>query len=645
MNSKMFKLVSLSLIAVIFCQSALAVEYYLRAGQTTLTMPGGQVITMWGFAQDSSFGVLDGTVQIPGPQLTVPADDPNLVIWLDNNLAEQVSIVIPGQNAVVTPVKFTDAQGRGRIRSFTHETDAGNTTAVKYEWKNFHPGTFLYHSASHAAVQVQMGLYGCVKKDALTVNLGSAGQYNVVVFEDAYQHASSSEGNIAIGKNAWYQNFGIATTLSGIDARLVVGENITSFDSGSIGSNPLDPNTLGNIYVFANSNLNLVGYNKLITGDSKKFDFTAVKNYLLEASAYWAGLTANGTDVAGGGSLTLTGTDPTLNIFSVSGADVSSSTYFVIDVPAGSTVLVNIDGTSVQMQGFGSSLTGATPNHILYNFYQATSLTIDGGSPLGSILAPKAATAFGSGHIEGSLIVKSLGTLVAQSDGATQNIPFAGSLPVLTTKQAYDGVFYDNDVVLLMSEIDPALHQAVATGSYGPNTPMTSTIEYKPKYFLINGQPYSSLSSPIAAGSANERILIRFLNIGLETHVPVIQGSYMNMIAEDGHKYYYPKEQYSLILPPSKTKDAILTIAGVGSYPIYDRRLRLTNNTISGGGMMQFLEIAAGGGPLSIPPVTLYDIATQWLSINCTECSADLNGDKTVNFKDFALFAQQYTGM
>ncbi|MDD5011278.1 MAG: choice-of-anchor A family protein, partial [Phycisphaerae bacterium] len=343
MNSKMFKFISLFLISGFLCQGAFAVEYYLRAGQTTVEMPGGQVITMWGFAQDSSFGALDGTVQIPGPQLTVPADDPNLVIWLDNNLAEPVSIVIPGQNAVVTPVKFTDAQGRQRIRSFTHETDANNTTAVKYEWQNFRPGTFLYHSASHPAVQVQMGLYGCVKKDALTVNLGSAGQYNMVVFEDAYQHESSSEGNVAIGKNAWYQNFGIATALSGDNARLVVGENITNFDSGSIGSNPLDPNTLGNIYVFGSSNLNLVGYDKLITGDSKKFDFTAAKNYLLEASAYWAGLTANGTDVADGGALTLTGTDPNLNIFSVSGADVSSSSYFVINVPAGSTVLANID--------------------------------------------------------------------------------------------------------------------------------------------------------------------------------------------------------------------------------------------------------------------------------------------------------------
>lgn len=646
MNFIKFKLICISLIVVgLFCNSVFAVEYYLRAEQTTITMPGGEIITMWGFAQDSSFGAMDGTVQIPGPQLVVPADDPNLVIYLDNNLAEPVSIVIPGQNGVVSPVKFTDDQGRKRIRSFTNETPVNNAVAVKYEWKNFKPGTFLYHSASHPAVQVQMGLYGCVKKDALTLNLGAAGQYNMVVFQDAYQHESSSQGNIAVGNNAWFQNFGIAASLSGDAARLVVGGNITSFDSGSIGSNPVDANTLGNIYVFGNSNLNLVGYKNLVTGDSGKFDFAASKNYLLEASAYWAALTPNGTAVADGGSLTLTGTNSALNIFSVSGTDFSNSTYFVINVPAGSTVLVNVGGTNVLMQNFGSSLTGATSNRILYNFYQATFIDIENGSPMGSILAPKADVDFTNGHIEGTLIAKSLGTLATQSNGGAENFQFTGSLPILTTKQAYDGTFYDDEVVLLFSEIDPALHKAVADGNYGADKPITSTIDYNPRYFLMNGQPFTSAMSPIAAGQINKRILVRFLNIGLEVHTPVIQNAYMNILAEDGHKYKYSKQQYSIIMPPAKTKDAMLTVENAGMYPIYDRRLALTNNKTSGGGMMRFLEITEPGGePLAEPVVALYDIATQWLSLNCTDCSADLNGDLTVNFKDFVIFAQNYMG-
>ena len=57
---------------------------------------------------------------------------------------------------------------------------------------------------------------------------------------------------------------------------------------------------------------------------------------------------------------------------------------------------------------------------------------------------------------------------------------------------------YDTEAVLLFSEIDPALHDAITTGHYGPNPPvinpqanwMTSTATYTPRYFLINGSPF-----------------------------------------------------------------------------------------------------------------------------------------------------------
>ena len=53
--------------------------------------------------------------------------------------------------------------------------------------------------------------------------------------------------------------------------------------------------------------------------------------------------------------------------------------------------------------------------------------------------------------------------------------------------QAYSGVPYTTDVMLLYSEVDPALHAAVVGGNYGPGKPVTSTMEYEPKYFLVNG--------------------------------------------------------------------------------------------------------------------------------------------------------------
>lgn len=327
--------VSVGLLAAFFLAvgTASAAEFFLRAEAFTQTMPDtGEVITMWGYAQDSAFGAMDGVLSAPGPRLVVPPGDTTLIVHLDNNLSVPTSIVIAGQIANMVPVKFTDATGRQRARAFTQETPALNGTAVDYVWTSITPGSYLYSSGSHPAVQVQMGLYGAVTQDA----------------------------------------------------------------------------------------------------------------------------------------------------------------------------------------GLG---------------------------------------------------------------------------------EAYAGVFYDREVMLLHSEIDPVLHQAVALGTFG-TAPMTSTIAYQPKYFAINGEPYSATTAPIDAGGPGDRVLLRFLNAGLRTHVPVLLGMHMSLIAEDGNLYPYPREQYSAALPAGKTRDAIIVPAFQGMLPIFDRTLDLTNGgtTALTGGLLRILRIC----PLAI---------------------------------------------
>lgn len=168
--------------------------------------------------------------------------------------------------------------------------------------------------------------------------------------------------------------------------------------------------------------------------------------------------------------------------------------------------------------------------------------------------------------------------------------------------QAYSGVSYANDAIVLFSEIDPALHSAVAAGTYGPpgtGITMTSTMYFEPKYFLINGAPYpnSTLTwnhTPVAG----ENTLLRFLNAGLETHVPMVQDLYWSIVAEDASPLAYPRQAYNVTLLSGKTTDALLVFPSGGSHSIYDRRLRLTNGTTSNGGM-----ILAGAGGLSAPCV------------------------------------------
>lgn len=295
------------IITVLFMAASAAhgAEFFLRAAAVTNTLDATQgAIVQWGFARDSAFGARDGAVTIPGPTLTVPPGDASLIINLDNDLAEPVSIVIQGMAVAVgqAPVRNAD----GRVTAFTFETPAGNAAPVTYTWNNLRPGTFLYHSASHPAIQRPMGLYGAVIHD-----------------------------------------------------------------------------------------------------------------------------------------------------------------------------------------------------------YQA-------------------------------------GT-------------------------AYSNVVYDRDVLLFYSEIDPSINQAVSHSAFGPGKLMTSTVNYEPGYYLLNGQNLTNGILPMTV-SAGERILLRFVNAGSHPRMPMLYGDYIRIVTEDGFLYPFPAVQYSLMLTPHKTMDAILTPGASGQLTWYDRR-------------------------------------------------------------------------
>ncbi len=177
---------------------------------------------------------------------------------------------------------------------------------------------------------------------------------------------------------------------------------------------------------------------------------------------------------------------------------------------------------------------------------------------------------------------------------------------------AYAGVGYTNEVVLVYSEIDRALHQAVADGTYGTPAGPTSTFNYYPTLFLINGASYAneSASPAIPAGAAGQPTLIRFLNAGLRTHVPVLDNGTFRIVAEDGNKYPFERAQASMLLPAGKTHDALWTPATAGVFSVYDRSLSLTAETQGGAGMLAKLRISGGVAAPAGAPVAVNDSIT-----------------------------------
>ncbi len=198
---------------------------------------------------------------------------------------------------------------------------------------------------------------------------------------------------------------------------------------------------------------------------------------------------------------------------------------------------------------------------------------------------------------------------------------------------AYGTTPYNTDALLLFSEIDPALHDAIATGHYGPNPPiinpqanwLTSTSGYTPRHFLINGSPFSPTSPVIPAGTLGQTVLLRFLNAGLATKVPTLQDTfniiqtppsnlpYMIVLAEDGYPVPWLKQQYSVLLPAGKTMDAVITTTPTVStgttganIAVYDRRLNLTNSPLVPGGQLTYLHVG------SVPAVNVFPTAVNF---------------------------------
>jgi FtsP/CotA-like multicopper oxidase with cupredoxin domain len=190
-----------------------------------------------------------------------------------------------------------------------------------------------------------------------------------------------------------------------------------------------------------------------------------------------------------------------------------------------------------------------------------------------------------------------MGLYGAVNKNAVEADPLA-TTPVRAQSYAGAAYAYDNQATLLYSEIDPALHEAVATGAYGTSAGPTSTFSYAPKYFLINGQPYPT-NAVIAPIGSPGTTLLRLLNAGLTTHVPMIQGTHWKVVAEDGKPYPYSSNQYTALLPAAKTLDVMLNsqadIGGGTSYAIMDRRMSLSNNGVSDGGMLAYLSYGAQG--------------------------------------------------
>ena len=275
--------------------------------------------------------------------------------------------------------------------------------------------------AARAALVLGVALLAAAPQTARAQSasdLGVASDFNVFTFGDAKQTDVVVKGRAAFGGYADLFGFYIGEDLTNSHGQrhdLIVGDSLR-YHHGIVYN--------GNVrYGIEPEDF---GYAEIRNGTlrrGKPLDFDAAEADLLARSTEWAGFKPDGTVTEQGTSVTLNGAEPGLNVFAVSGAALSNADDLTINAPEGSTVLVNVSGTTVAMGSLAFTLNGVDRQRVLYHFAQATTLTLTDDGIEGTVFAPYAGVGLYGSVINGQLVAASI-----TGTGTFYHLPFSGSI-------------------------------------------------------------------------------------------------------------------------------------------------------------------------------------------------------------------------
>ena len=231
--------------------------------------------------------------------------------------------------------------------------------------------------------------------------------YNAVIFGNLNAFGGDTEGRLAVGGNFVETNsYSVGDRVPDDASKysFVVGGNLTTAHNWQVFGGRA---AVGGSVIGAGLSFELPG---LSIEHTNPLDFGSLQTYYNGESSFLSTLTANGVVFDDTFStITLTGVSPTLNVFNLTApqaARYQAVSSHVVTAPAGSTVIVNLPGTTTGMSN-GMTLNGTDQTRVVFNYYQATSLAISNMAVLGSLLAPKADLQLSGGNINGHAILAS----------------------------------------------------------------------------------------------------------------------------------------------------------------------------------------------------------------------------------------------
>ena len=248
--------------------------------------------------------------------------------------------------------------------------------------------------------------------------LGPADGFTIFTIESYQANNTDCTGRVAVGGPATYNNFGVGSSLTNSNGSrddLIVAGTL-SWNNGQSFN--------GNVQVTGSANMNNVGLPNGSVGNTVSIDFDDAEEDLQELSDELFTQQANGSVSNNWGQLAMVGTDPDLNVFYLPQNVLNPLWGMSITVPQGSTVLINVDNHTMQLNSFQPVLSGCDATDILFNFPIANSVQMNSIGWRGTILAPKANIQFNNGQVDGALVCRTI-----QGNGESHHAPFDGDLP------------------------------------------------------------------------------------------------------------------------------------------------------------------------------------------------------------------------
>jgi FtsP/CotA-like multicopper oxidase with cupredoxin domain len=165
--------------------------------------------------------------------------------------------------------------------------------------------------------------------------------------------------------------------------------------------------------------------------------------------------------------------------------------------------------------------------------------------------------------------------------------------PIGAPGQAYTdaSTAFDNEALLIFSEIDPNLNAAPTN---------YNMFQFAPRYWLINGEAYPDIDDvPVLAG---QKVLLRYINAGLQQHSIGVLGLRQTLIARDGLAFPLSSTVVAETMGAGQTMDALVSIPAAAptgrKYALTNASLhqhnagqRLASGSLAYGGMLAFLTI------------------------------------------------------